>query len=255
MRLFDSHCHLHLSQFDADRAAVLARMQAEGVGAVLIGTDLATSRAAVALAEQHDFLWASIGLHPNDNPEEKFDIAAFEELALHPKVVAVGECGLDYFRSGGSDAERAAQKDRFLRQAALAEKTGKALVIHCRNAHEDMLALLAERNSAVPVVIHFFTGSGELAEQYLSLGCYLSFPGPVTYTDMYDASMRAAPLDRLLIETDAPFAAPIPYRGKRNEPAYVAEVAKKVALIKDISPDQVERASVANAARVFSLEV
>lgn len=254
MRLFDSHCHLHLSQFDADREAVLARMQKEDMGAVLIGTDLETSKAAVALAEQHDFLWASIGLHPNDNIAEQFDSAAFEELARHPKVVAVGECGLDYFRSGGTDEERDAQKERFLLQIALAEKMNKPLVIHCRNAHEDMLALLKEKSPAVPVVIHFFTGSGELAEQYLSLGCYLSFPGPVTYTDMYDASIRTAPLDRLLIETDAPFAAPVPFRGKRNEPIYVAEVAKKVAQIKDISPKQVEETSLANAIQVFALE-
>ncbi len=253
MKLFDSHCHLHLPQFDADRGAVLFRMQEHEMGAVLIGTDFATSEAAIVLAEQYDFLWASVGLHPNDNLEETFDAALFEKIARHPKVVAVGECGLDYFRSGGSDKERATQKERFLLQVDLAEKAGKALVIHCRNAHEDMLALLTERKPGVPVVIHFFTGSGELAEQYLRLGCHLSFPGPVTYTEMYDDSIRVAPLERILIETDAPFAAPVPYRGKRNEPVYVAEIAKKVAQIKAISATQVEQATTANATKVFSL--
>ncbi len=249
MKLFDSHCHLQLSQYDADRGEVIARMQEKEMGAVLIGTDLQTSHSALELARQHDFLWASVGLHPNDNKDEVFDVSAYEELAQDQKVVAIGECGLDYFRSEKSEG----QKERFLQQVALAEKTRKALVVHCRNAHDDIIALLAEVKPSVPVVMHFFTGSGELAQQYLNLGCYLSFPGPVTYTDMYDDSIRLCPMDKLLIETDAPFAAPVPYRGKRNEPAYVEHVAAKIAAIKNVSVEEVAQASTKNATSIFKL--
>lgn len=253
MKLFDSHCHLHFPQFDPDREAVLQKMEEKGVGAVVIGTDYKTSVAALDLAKQHDFLWASVGLHPNDNKDEQFDIANYEALARNKKVVAIGECGLDYFRSGGSEEERTAQKEKFLAQAALAKRVGKALIIHCRNAHDDMLLLLAERQLEVPVVIHFFTGSGALAQRYLDLGCHLSFPGPVTYTTEYDDSIRVCPMNSLLIETDAPFAAPVPHRGTRNEPLFVEHVAEKVAQIKGISAEEVAARSAQNARKVFCL--
>lgn len=244
MRLFDAHCHLQMPQYDADRAEVLARMEEKDVGALVIGVDYATSKAALELAKQHDFLWAAVGLHPND--AEVFDAAQYEALAKDEKVVAIGECGLDYVRSAPDG-----QKEKFLAQVDVAERAGKPLVIHCRNAHEDMLLLLAERAPSVPVIIHFFTGSGELAERYLALGCHLSFPGPITYTDMYDESIRVCPLERLLVETDAPFAAPIPHRGKRNEPAFVEQVAEKVAYVKQVPPAVVAEASLANSKRVF----
>lgn len=252
MKYFDSHCHLQLSQFDADRDAVLERMQEKEMGAVIIGTDFKESREGVELAEQYDFLWASVGLHPTDNVEEEFDISAYEELAHDPKVVAIGECGLDYFHAGGEAKPK--QKIRFEKQIELAEKLSKALIIHCRDAHDDMLAILAEKKPKAPVILHFFTGTGELAQKYLDLGCYLSFPGPVTYTDMYDDSIRICPLDRLLIETDSPFAAPVPNRGKRNEPAFVAAVAEKVAHIKGISAPEVGILSAQNAAAIFDLK-
>jgi TatD DNase family protein len=254
MKLFDSHCHLYMSQFDADRAEVIARMQEVEMGAILIGVDLETSRQALELAKQYDFLWSSVGLHPNDNPAEVFDHQSYEALAKDPKVVAVGECGLDYFR-GAKEELREVQRIRFMEHVELAKKLNKPLVIHCRDAHEDMLALLAELRPTVPVIMHFFTGSGPLAEKYLSLGCYLSFPGPVTYTDMYDDSMRVTPLDKLLIETDAPYAAPVPNRGKRNEPVYVADVARKVALVKGLSPEKIMEQSAKNASSVFSLGI
>lgn len=249
-KLFDSHCHLHFPQFDIDRDEALARMQAAEMGAVLIGTDYATSKTALELAKQHDFVWASVGLHPNDNESEAFDAIKYELLARDPRVVAVGECGLDYFRS-----KPEGQTERFQKQVMLAEKVGKALVVHCREAHEDMLVLLSEKKPTVPVIIHFFTGSGELAQKYIDLDCYLSFPGPVTYTDMYDDSIRLCPPERLLIETDAPFAAPMPHRGKRNEPIYVSYVAAKVAQIKGISVEDVKALSVENAHRVFKYAV
>src|SRR3989344_5227714 len=250
MKLFDSHCHLYFQQYDADRDAVLARMQEREMGAMVIGTDFATSTAALALAKQHDFLWASVGLHPTST--EDFDMSKFLHLAQEPKVVGAGECGLGYFPPEKSEE----QKERFEKHIELALKLKKTLVIHCREAHDDMLALLSAYShelAHMPVVMHFFTGSGELAQKYLDLGCYLSFPGPVTYTDMYDDSIRVCPLERMLIETDAPFAAPVPNRGKRNEPVYVADVARKIAAIKGLSYEEVAAVTLANASSVFSL--
>src|SRR3990167_1879320 len=251
MKLFDSHCHLYFPQFDADRDAVLARMQEKEMGAVVIGTDFATSTAALALAKQHDFLWASVGLHPTST--EDFDMSKFLHLGQQPKVVAVGECGLDYFRSAKSEE----QKERFEKHIELALKLKKTLVIHCREAHDDMLALLSAYShelAYMPVVMHFFTGSGELAQKYLDLGCYLSFPGPITYTDMYEDSIRICPLDKMLIETDAPYAAPVPFRGKRNEPMYVEHVAAKISAVKGISVEEVAEITAKSAKKVFGLQ-
>ena len=257
MKLLDSHCHIQLSQFDADRGEVLARMQEKAMGAIVIGTDLPESRDALELAEKHNFLWAAVGLHPNDNLAEEFNEAAYLTLAQHPKVVAIGECGLDYFRSGGTSEEKIAQKKRFEMQIELAIKVNKPLIIHCRNAHDDMLEILQEykngTGAALQIVIHFFTGSGELAQKYLDLGCYLSFPGPITYSDMYDESIRVAPPDRILSETDSPFAAPVPHRGQRNEPAYVEDVVKKIAAVKELPVEEVGDQIVKNSQKVFSL--
>lgn len=257
MWLFDAHCHLQMPQFDADRDEVLARMQALRMHGVIPGVDYATSKAAVALAREHEFLFAAVGLHPNDNLDETFDEEAYQALAQDPKVVAIGECGLDYFRSGKTGEERQAQFRRFEAQVQLALHANKALIIHCREAHADMLEILGahrrDHGQKLRVIIHFFTGTGELAQKYLDLGCYLSFPGPITYTDMYDESIRVTPLDKLLSETDAPFAAPMPNRGKRNEPAYVAEVVKKIAAIKGLSEEEVKSHIFENARRVFGL--
>jgi TatD DNase family protein len=256
MKFFDAHCHIQLSQFDEDREAVLARMKEREIGAIVIGTDLPESRDALALARQHDFLWAAVGLHPNDNLTEEFDKNAYLELARDPKVVAIGECGLDYFRSGGTPEEKSAQKKRFETQIELAIEVKKPLIIHGRNAHEDMLEILGKylgENPDLKAIIHFATMTGELAEKYLALGCYLSFPGPITYTDMYDDSIRVTPLDKILSETDSPFAAPVPNRGKRNEPVYVEEVVKKMAQIKDISADLLNEQIVKNSKTIFAL--
>jgi len=251
MKLFDAHCHLQFPQYKDDLPQVLERMRSLGMGAVVVGTDYDVSKAGLELARQHDFLWASVGLHPNDG--EAFDPSRYEELARDPKVVAIGECGLDYFRSKPETKD--AQKEKFLAQIDLAKKLHKALIIHCRDAHDDCPRILEDTRITdhVPVVMHFFTGSGELARKYLDLGCHLSFPGPITYTDMYDESIRLCPTDKMLIETDAPFAAPVPDRGKRNEPSYVAHVAAKIAAVKGISAEDVAAQSLENAVRVFGL--
>jgi TatD DNase family protein len=255
MNYFDSHCHLQLKQFDADRDAVLARMQEREVGGIVIGVDYATSVAAVELAKAHDFLWAAIGLHPQDNVDEHFDVSKCQMLAEDPKVVAIGECGLDYSR-GVTPLQKEFQKKRFEAQIELALTVKKSLIIHCRDAHDDMLAVLGDYMGTHPdlaVVIHFCTVSGEVAQKYIDLGCYLSFPGPVTYTDMYDDSIRFAPVDKILTETDSPFAAPVPFRGKRNEPVFVSHVAAKIALLKETDLEVVAKQVVANSRTVFGV--
>ena len=257
MQFLDAHAHLQLREFDADREAVITRMEVAQTGAIMIGVDLETSRQALELAEAHENFWAAVGLHPNDNPNEVFDEVAFAHLAAHPKVVAIGECGLDYFRSGGTDQEKDAQKIRFERQIALAASVGKPLIIHCRNAHDDMLTMLTDARSQygdkLSIIIHFFTATGEIAQRYIDIGCYLSFPGPITYTAMYDDSIRLAPVDKILAETDSPFAAPVPYRGKRNEPVYVAEVVRKLALVRGEDVETLRAQILENTQRVFQL--
>ncbi len=260
MRYLDAHCHLYMEQYDADRAQVLANMQETATGGILIGVDLETSQQSVALAEQYDFLWAAIGLHPKDNVKEVFDIAAFTELAKHPKVVAIGECGLDYSthdRNPVDEATRKIQKERFSLQIEFAAHVRKPLIIHCRDAHEDMLRMLKDakgkHGSSLNFVLHFCTVPLVFAEQYLHLGAYLSFPGPVTFTDMYDDSIVVCPMDRFLIETDSPFAAPKSHRGRRNEPTYVEEVAEKIGHLKGLTPQEIGQASVSNATRIFGL--
>ncbi len=257
LKSFDSHCHLQLPQFNVDQAAVLLRMQEREVGGIVVGTDIDTSMAGLELAKQHDFLWASVGLHPNDNKKEHFDIAKYEKLAGERHVVAIGECGLDYFRSGSTDEEKIVQKQHFILQIKLSLKVKKPLIIHCRNAHDDMLEILGsykKEYNTLQAVIHFFTGSADLAQKYLDLGFFLSFPGPITYTNMYDASIRITPLDKILSETDSPFAAPVPFRGKRNEPIYVEEVVKKMAAIKHMSVEELSHQIVLNSQRIFKLQ-
>lgn len=257
MEFFDAHCHLQLPQFDADKAEVLARMVESKTAGIVVGVDLATSKAAIELAERYDFLWAAVGLHPQDNLDEQWiDISIqMESLAKHSKVVAIGECGLDYSREI-TDEAKATQKIRFESQIELALTVQKPLIIHCRNAHDDMIEILTDymgNHPTLKVIIHFCTVTGEVAQKYIDLGCYLSFPGPITYTDMYDESIRLAPMDKILSETDSPFAAPVPFRGKRNEPAYVSHVVAKIALIKETGLDTMASQIAQNAQKVFGL--
>jgi TatD DNase family protein len=261
LKFFDSHCHPYTSQFDADREEVLLRMVSRGVGGIVVGTDLAESKEAVELASEHDFLWASVGLHPTDNTEEEFDAAAYRKLAQNPKVVAIGECGLDYYRGETPEFKKQFQKDRFQKQLELSIELKKPLIIHCRpspntqDAHEDMLEILfaySHEWANRPPVIHFFTSTREIAEKYLALGCYISFPGVITFANLDDV-VRAVPIDRILSETDSPYAAPIPYRGKRNEPAYVEEIVKKIAEIKNLSIEKTASQILLNSELVFGI--
>lgn len=256
--LIDTHCHLDFKDFDKDRDEVIKRAYEAGIKKIInIGCDLERSRNSIILAEHHDFIYASVGLHPHyavKTSEKNF--REMEELARHPKVVAIGECGLDYYQARtnadltqtGADSN-IKQRAIFQKQIALAIKLDKPLIIHCRDAHDDVLGIL---NSRPPGVIHFFSGNSEQVRRYLELGFFISFAGPITFSKNYDEVIKAVPLERILIETDAPYVAPEPYRGQRNEPAYVVEIAKKIAEIKDIPLERVAEQTTKNVYKLFN---
>ncbi len=282
MKFFDSHTHVQFAAYDADREVVIERAVDAEVGMINVGTQQDTSKRAVKLAEQYPGLYAAIGLHPihteksfHDVDElggsedskgftsrgEIFSFDNYLALAEHPKTVAIGECGLDYFRL--SEETKVKQQEAFVGQIELAKKVGKPLMIHCRDAFPDLIALLTSHLSLLPSppgVIHFFTGTLKEAKQLLEMGFAFTFGGAITFPPKknqsegsYDAVIRMLPLDRILSETDAPYVAPVPYRGKRNEPAYVVEVVKRLAALKGISPEEMATITVANAKRIFGV--
>jgi len=229
--LFDTHAHLHFPDFADDLPAVLERARAAGVARLLtIGTDVETSRAAIAVAAKDARVWASVGIHPHDAGEA--DDAAFveiERLAAEPRVVAIGEIGLDFFRNL---SPRDAQERTLRRMLDLARRTAKPVLIHCRDAHEETLAILAAaRAGEAGGIMHCFSGDVAIARRCLDLGLTISLAGPVTYPNaraLPDVA-RFVPADRLVVETDCPYLPPQGYRGKRNEPAYLALTAARVA--------------------------
>ncbi len=262
MMLIDAHSHLQLKEFDADRAEVIARMRRAGVKTITVGVNETTSRAALVLAEEYpDCLWATVGTHPADNSLNDFNANALRAQAAHPKAVAIGECGLDYYRlKDDAESVKQKQKEVFLAHIAIAEEVKKPLMIHCRpragtdDAYDDLLTELSNSKFQFSSVVHFFVGSKATAERLRALGCYFTFGGVITFARDYDEAIRAIPLDRILLETDAPFVAPIPHRGKRNEPAFVSEVAKKLAEIKGVSCEEIMHQTVATARAVFKID-
>ncbi len=255
--LIDTHTHLDDARFDADREAVLTRAREAGVGAfVTIGCDLATSRAAVALAEQYPFVYAAIGVHPHE--VKHIGDGWYDELrrlAQHPKVVAYGEIGLDYHYNHSAPQE---QRHRFREQIGLARELKLPLVIHTREAQVDTITILREeRASEVGGVFHCFSGDAGLAKDALDIGFYLSFSGIITFQNatMLRDIAKTVPPDRLLIETDCPYLTPVPYRGRRNEPAYVTLVAKTLAAVRTSSEtaEDIGRITMENACRLFRI--
>lgn len=231
---------------------------------ICVGTDLEMSQKAIELANQHEGIWASVGLHPNDNLDKEFDVKKYEELLKQNKVVAMGEIGLDYYRTEKTE-EQKRQKDRFIKQLELARKVGKPLILHCRDsragslgkAYKDMIQLLNAKRStlnAISGVIHSYTGSLDEAKQFLNLGFYLGFNGIITFSRQYDEIVKYTPLDRILLETDAPFLTPEPHRGKRNEPLYVKFVAEKIAQLKGLDFEEVASVTTRNAEQLFNLQ-
>lgn len=250
--MIDSHAHLDFSPFDDDREAVIERAEEAGVVAILnVGADLASSRAAVALSEQYIFIYAAVGVHPHDAVTVTAAVLSeLRALARHPKVVAVGEIGLDYYRDL---SPRPVQRRAFADQLALAAELELPVVVHSREAHDDVLAVLREWDGTG--VLHSYSAGPERLEEVLGLGFSIGISGPVTFpkADRLRAVAAAVPLDRLLVETDCPYLTPVPYRGRRNEPAYVSHVVEAVARARGGLAQAVARATADNARRVFGI--
>ncbi len=258
--IFDSHCHPQMAQYDKEREEMIARALRAGVSMICVGTDLETSRQAIELAQKHEGIWATVGLHPNDNLNEKFDSMIYHTILQEPKVVAFGEIGLDYYRTEKPEDQKF-QKERFIEQLELAKELKKPLILHCRDgksgstgpAYRDMIEILRRGYAINGGVVHSFTGSLDEAKQFLDLGLYLGFNGIITFARQYDEIVREVPLDRILLETDAPFLTPEPHRGKRNEPAFVAEVAKKIAELKNESLEKIIEQTTENCRKLFGV--
>ena len=270
--LTDTHCHLDFNKFDEDRDAVIQRALNSGVKRILVpGLHLVSSQAAIRLAESHPSIFAAVGFHPTDL--DQFSENAFDELqklVSRPKVVAIGEIGIDYYWVKERE-ERAFQTEVLRRQLALAASLNKPVIIHMREEEDvwfgqasiDLLQILREWHKTLaaedhpladqPGVLHSFNGNLETAHKALDLNFYIGVTGPVTYKNAEEKRqiIRQLPLERLLIETDAPFLTPVPHRGKRNEPAFVAYIADKIAEIHMTTHEQVAEISMANAARLF----
>ncbi len=283
--LIDSHAHLHFPAFDKDIQDVLVRTREANIGLITVGTKLATSQSGIAFAEMNENVWCTIGLHPghvhdhnfvdeneetNDvpTPEREFDEERYAALVTHQKVVAIGEFGLDYSRvPEGMDVETFKNDQRIVARAQLrfASKHGKPVVIHCRGgvtadvtgAHDDMRVLIAEEIKSGGLekrgVIHCFTSTAEDARKYAELGFLVSVTGIVTFGKSVAAAVKEIPLEQMMIETDCPYLAPVPHRGKRNEPANVALVAQAIADVKGVAYSEVAKVTTENAVRLFVL--
>ena len=253
--LVDSHCHLDMFPAE-ERADLLGRAAAAGVAEVVtIGTRLGQSRNVIGLAADRANVWCTVGIHPNNAGEEPVpDVATMVALANHPKVIGIGESGLDYFYQR---APRAQQQASFRQHIKAAQETGLPLVIHARSADEDIAAILQEewdRGGPYQILLHCFSSGRGLAEAALQLGGYVSFSGILTFPKSNELReiARDVPAERLLVETDAPYLAPVPHRGKRNEPAFVADTARHLAEVRGVAPDVLAALTTANFRRLFA---
>lgn len=253
--LIDTHAHLDGPKFDQDREAVLARAKEAGVNTIInVGFDMPSCLRSITLAETYPAVYAAVGIHPHDAQSvNEEDYIQIEKWAKHPKVVALGEIGLDYYRDL---APRDIQKQVFRRQLALARNAKKPIIIHNRDAHGDLMEILREEYHDIPGgVFHCYSGSTEMAREIVKMGLFLSIAGPVTFQNslrLWEV-VTEIPLAWLLIETDAPYLTPAPYRGKRNESGYVRYVAEKVAELKGTTLEEVATVTSENARRLFRL--
>lgn len=254
--LFDTHVHLNAEQFSEDLNEVIDRARLEGVqNMVVVGFDRPTILKAMELIEEYDFIYASIGWHPVDAIDMRDeDLVWIEELAKHPKVVAIGEMGLDYYCD---KSPKDVQQDVFRKQIQLAKKLKLPIVIHNREATADIVTILKEEKAAeVGGIMHCFSGSVEVAKECVEMNFYISLGGPVTFKNAKKPKEVAQeiPLNKLLIETDCPYLAPHPYRGKRNEPSYVKLVAEQIAELKGLSYEEVSQVTTENAKILFGIK-
>jgi TatD DNase family protein len=253
--LVDSHCHLDFPDYAGQVDAVVERARAVGVGVCIsIGTELKRFSGVKAVAERFPNVWCSVGVHPHESEKEQLDgEAALVHEAAHPKVVGIGETGLDYYYE---HSPRAPQQANFRFHAAAARRTGLPLIVHTRDADDDTIAILQDEmaKGMFTGLIHCFTGTQKLADAALEMGLYISVSGIATFKNsgaLRDV-VKTVPLERLLVETDAPFLAPVPHRGKTNEPAFVVHTAKMLAELKGVSPEELASTTTANFFRLFS---
>ena len=255
--LIDTHCHLDFSDFDSDRDEVVRRAYEGGVKKIInIGCNLERAKKTIEIAKDYAFIFASVGLHPQEAEagDEKF-FSELEKLLKEPKAAAIGECGLE---TGNLKPEINAEKQKevFLRHLELAKEFDKPVIIHCRNAYSDVLEILKkekERNPGLRGVVHFFSGRLSQAEEFFKLGFLISFTGVITFARDYDKVVKNVPLEKIMVETDAPFVAPIPYRGQRNEPLYVKYVVQKISELKGLSFEEAASAATKNAEKLFGV--
>lgn len=272
MKYIDIHSHLGFEDYGANKKEIINRMKDAGVGTIAIGADLDTSIEAVKVATENENVWACIGQHPTHNSNQNvteteirdsvssFDEVEFEKLISNPKVVAVGECGLEYYKLEG-DIEKiiTKQKEDFIKQIEFAIKYDKALMLHIRDgevkgqAFADAYDILKLYQGKVRGNVHFFTGKLEMAQKFIELGFTISFVGLITYVQDFDKIIKNVPLESLQAETDAPYVAPVPHRGTRNEPSYVTHVYQKIAQIRGEDPEIVRLQLLENAKRVFGV--
>lgn len=262
VRYFDAHCHIQFEQYDTDGVELIERMRADGVAGIVVGTEQSSSREAITLAEQHEHLFASVGLHPNRVTTESFDVGTYRTLAEHPKVVAIGECGLDYFRPEDvNDGIKEQQKTVLKEHIALAAELDKPLIIHARpskgtqDAYQDLIGILAEEKKTKPNLrgdIHFFVGGVDEMRELTALGFTVSFTAVITFARDYDEVIRTVPFESILSETDAPYVAPASRRGERNDPLAIPEIVSKIAEIRGESEEQTRQILLRNALRLFA---
>ena len=278
-KYIDVHSHIHGNAFGEDRDAVIASMEENGVVTIAVGTGIETSRETIALALKYEHIFATVGLHPADDAKEEFDSAQYEILAHHERVVAIGECGLDYHYietffekdkiekgiSWNKDAEADRQQRFFEEQIELAVKVDKPLMLHGRpspktmDAYEDMCHILQnaqkKHGDTVRGNFHFFVGDVDIARQVLELGFTVSFPGVITFATQYDDVVRFMPLNAIHAETDSPYASPKPFRGQRNEPNHVREVYTRIAELRGEDEEKVRLQLLLNAKRLFKVSI
>ncbi len=254
MQLFDTHAHYDAHQFETDRAELLARLPEQGVGLVVNpGCDIPTSQQAVALATRYDYLYAAVGYHPEGcAPYQESDLAILRDLAQHPKVVAIGEIGLDYHWEDNPPKEL--QQQVFRAQMELAQELHLPIIVHDREAHADSLAMV-KAFPTVKGVFHCFSGSVELAHELIKLGWMISFTGVLTYNNARKAVevAEAIPLEHIMLETDAPYMAPVPFRGKRCDSSLILHTCERLAELKGISVEDCARITLENGKRFFNI--
>lgn len=270
IKYIDIHSHLHGKEFDVDRSAILKKLTEANTATIVVGTDYVESKKAVDLAQANENIWASVGIHPVDKVDEVFVVEKFLFLAKQPKVVVIGECGLDYYwptRGGwknGEAQEKERQQNLFKAQIQVAIDLNLPLMIHGRpsektmDAYEDILEILesykTEAGDRLRGNIHFFVGTKEIAKRFLALGFTMSFTGVLTFTEQYDEVIQYLPLQAIMAETDSPYATPAPHRGQRNDSSYVDLVYKKIAEIRGEDVEVVREALNTNARNMFSLQ-